>query len=92
MKIKVYNMSSPRTGNPVANQFKIHTDEGVFFQSYRSIIAFIPHNPDNKIQLDEKYWNYSRTTSKYLHQFLGPSTQEIKAKIDSGEFELVNLN
>lgn len=93
--IKVTNMNSPRTGKPVANQFFIMTDEGTYFQSYNSIIAFIPnHNSfwENKIHLDEYYWNYSVTTSKYRNIFLGESKKETQAKIDSGEYILTNLN
>lgn len=40
-KIKVSNMESPR-GGTVANQFEIITDDGRYFQSYSSMIAFIP--------------------------------------------------
>ena len=42
--IQVNQMCSPRTGNPVANQFKIYTKKGVYFQSYSTIIAFKPHD------------------------------------------------
>ena len=95
----VSNMESPRTGQPVANQYIIETEEGTYFQSYRSIIAFIPKNLGksgltmDKIHLDEKYWNYSRTTSKYRSIFLGDEpTQTTYKKIKSGEYKLANLN
>lgn len=90
LKVKVYNMKS-RNGNDVPNQFEMYTDDGVYFQSYRSIIAFKPCG--GKIQLDETYWDYSRTTSKYLNLFLRVSgKKEIEQKIKSGEYELTNLN
>jgi hypothetical protein len=80
-----------RNGNDVQNQFEIYTDEGCYFQSYRSIIAFKPCG--GKTQLDEKLWCYSRTTSKYLNQFLRVSgKKEIEQKIKAGEYELANLN
>ena len=41
-QIKVENMRSS-SGREVANQFRIWTKEGVYFQSYRSIIAFRPY-------------------------------------------------
>jgi len=87
---KVEQMRSPRTGNPVANQFKIRTPRGVYFQSYRSIIAQI----DNRggIILDEFYHDYSRTTSKYLTQFLNLNTSERKKMIKNKEIKLKNLN
>lgn len=89
-KIKVSQMTSPRTGNPVSNQFEIYTDKGVYFQSYRSIIAFKSYN--GKTQLDEYYWDFSNTTAKYRRQFLGEGVDETRQKIKEGEYKLVNLN
>ena len=89
-KIKTYSMLSPRTGNPVANQFEIYTPEGKYFQSYRSIIAFV--NKFGAITLDEYYHNYSRTTSKYLTQFLDMNTKERTNAIRTKEIILTNLN
>lgn len=89
-KIKVYQMTSPRSGNNVANQFEIYTPKGRYFQSYRSIIAFVPR--EGKIQLDEYYHDYSRTTSKYLTQFLGLNTLERKALAKEGGIKFTNLN
>ena len=89
-KIKTYSMTSPRTGNPVANQFEIYTPEGKYFQSYRSIIAFVSNC--GKIILDEYYHDYSRTTSKYLTQFLDMNTQERRKAIKDKQIILSNLN
>lgn len=89
MLIKVENMESTR-GNKIANQFIIKTDEGVYFQSYNSIIVFKPF--EGKTQLDDSTWDYSVTTGKYRNQFLNENKKETQAKIDSGEYELVNLN
>ena len=76
---------------PVANQFVIHDDAGnVFFQSYSSII--VKRDKAGKVTLDQGYWDYSRTTSKYRNQFLNETTSETKAKIASGEYALANLN
>lgn len=74
----------------VKNQFEITTPQGKIFQSYDSVIAFIPN--EGKIQLDSKYWNYSVTTSKYRNQFLNEDKKSTQKKIDSGEYELTNLN
>lgn len=87
--MKVRNLESSR-GNTVPNQFVIRTEDGRFFQSYDSIICFIPY--DGKVLLDEKTWNYSRTTSKYRSQFLGECTNETKKKIEDGTYILTNLN
>jgi len=75
----------------VKNQFEIRTPEGVYFQSYESIICFIPSN-GGKTQLDSKYWDYSVTTGKYRNQFLGENKKETEAKIKAGIYELTNLN
>lgn len=108
---KIENMTSPRTGTKVANQFVI-TEEGhgalgnfikrETFQSYDSIIAVRTVWPYEAVKnmggktveivLDETYWNYSRTTSKYRSEFLGESTDETRRKIESGEYKLADLN
>jgi len=87
--MRVENMIS-KNGNKVANQFIISINgKGTFFQSYKSIIA---GKTPNGIILDKNYWNYSVTTSRYRTQFLGETTKETQAKIDSGEYQLVDLN
>jgi hypothetical protein len=89
MKIKVKQMTSSRSGRPVANQFIIYTIEGEYFQSYDSVIAF---DNNGKITLDNNTWDYSRTTSKYRNEFLGEGIAETRAKIKSGEYILADLN
>lgn len=98
---KIENMTSPRSGNEVANQFVIKTDEGEYFQSYNTIIAFIPkgvftkyqaENGENKIVLDINSWDYSRTTSKYRNEFLNEDTKETRRKIENGTYLLADLN
>ena len=63
--VRVENMKSVSSGRAVANQFKIYTDEGVYFQSYETLIAFKPYDDEKKTVLNEQYWDYSRTTGKY---------------------------
>ena len=88
-KIKVKQMTSSRSGNPVANQFIICTAEGSYFQSYDSVIVA---NNSGKITLDNNTWDYSSTTGKYRNEFLGEGIAETRAKIESGEYTLANLN
>jgi hypothetical protein len=103
--VKVYSMRSPRTGNPVANQFRIEestkTKSITTFQSYNTIICKIIHTKENgyKIVLDNDALYYSRTTSKYLYQFLddvsqfrGMSKKEILKAIENKKIKLKNLN
>lgn len=87
---KIEQMQSPRSGRPIANQYRVFTDEGVAFQSYTTVIAF--KALDGSVTLDEDSWDYSRTTSKYRNEFLRETSKETLAKIKSGEYKLVNLN
>jgi hypothetical protein len=73
------------------NQFIISTPEGIYFQSYNSIIAFKPADY-GKIKLDGFYWDYSITTGKYRNLFLNENKKETLRKIKSGNYELVDLN
>lgn len=91
MRTKVNNMTSTN-GNRIANQFIIETPEGISFQSYNSIICFEPKDRTQKTKLDQKYWDYSKTTGKYRNIFLGETKKETQAKIDSGIYELADLN
>ena len=98
--MNVQNMTSSN-GNKVANQFLVTDLDGSseYFQSYNSMIAKkVYHSSDIaeenviEILLDEKYWNFSNTTSKYRNKFLNETTKETMAKIKSGEYKLVDLN
>ena len=85
--VRVQNMQG-RNGT-VNNQFEIFTSEGVYFQSYSTIIAFKPY--DGKIQLNKKYWDYSRTTGKYRNIFLRETKAETEKKIKNCEYEMVEF-
>lgn len=87
---KVYNMRSPRSGNPVANQYVIETGKLTVFQSYRTIIAVI--DPHGHVTLDKDAWNYSTTTGRYRNIFLQENTAETRKKIDDGTYSLADLN
>lgn len=86
--VKVRNMVSGN-GNDVPNQFIIEDDTATYFQSYSTIIV---KREARKITLDERYWNYSKTTSKYRSLFLEESTKETERKIKEGVYILENLN
>ena len=100
--MKVRNMLG-RTGRPVANQFiitgvpagifntdGIHIPSGDMFQSYDSNIAF--RDFTGKVYLDATHWKISRTTSKYLNQFLDSSEGTVEDMINSGRYILTGLN
>ncbi len=84
LKVKVENMTG-NSGNPIPNQFIIRTSEGVYFQSYNSIIVFIPN--EGKTQMGQD-WDYSRTTGEYRNDFLGEGKKETQEKLKSGEYVL----
>ena len=90
MKVKVKNMISDK-GNTIANQFIITTSKGRFFQSYDSIIAFIPFG-NKPVQLDKNYWDYSVTTGKYRNRFLSEYKAETEQKIENKIYKLTDLN
>lgn len=81
--MKVENLSN--------NQVIVHLNENSsFFSSYGTIIA---KKENGVITLDEKYWNYSGTTIKYLSQYLGVGgKKDIEKNISSGIYTLNNLN
>ena len=97
--MRVCNMMSS-IGNKIANQFLIRgltikigrkNYTGTMFQSYDSLIAFRAN--DGQIFLDETYWDYSATTSKYRRIFLnGEGIAETRAKIKEGRYILADLN
>ena len=102
--IKAKNIISDR-GNPITNQIII-TDtkkDRETFQSYDSIIAIKEYKPERysyavpeehktNVTLDEYYWNYSRTTSKYRNIFLGEPKKDTVKQIKIKNYELVDLN
>ena len=98
---KIKNMVNDK-GNSIPNQFIIEQEGRGFlgnfisrkiFQSYDSVIAVKTTWEDKTvIELDEYYWDYSKTTNKYRSIFLRETTAETMAKIKSGEYILTNLN
>ena len=69
-----------RVVNIANNQFEVYTDEGVYFQSYDSVVAFKPNSCEEKIRVGVD-WDYSRTTMKYVGQFLGQNTAKTRRDI-----------
>jgi hypothetical protein len=71
------------------NQFIIRTNTAIIFQSYNSIIV---KEEGGKTYLDERYWDYSKTTGKYRNKFLGEDKKATERKIKEGVYILTNLN
>ena len=84
--MKVYNMTSEKTGRSIPNQYIIEDGKGnILFQSYQTTIAMIEKR--GTIILDYEAENYSRTTSKYLYMFLRENSrlQNGKKSIEQAE-------
>ena len=90
--MKAVNMTSSK-GNKVPNQIIIMDGNKRYFQSYDVIISMTDTSEDFcQTYLDEKFWNYSKTTSKYLNEYLGMKSEQVKNAIKRGELILTNLN
>jgi len=66
--MRVENMTSPRTGRPVANQFIIDDCDKTVFQSYNSTIVEIDWKHGIIVVFED--WDYSATTGKYRNKFM----------------------
>lgn len=92
--VKVYNMTSYNTEREIPNQFKIHANGGVYFQSYNTVIAFVK---DNHVSIIRGGLDYSTTTNKWLYQFLEEEAglwnlnkRKVSKMMESGEIETVD--
>lgn len=102
MKLIVKNLTSRRSGREVSNQFDIRLETRTKlvyqFQSYSTTIAKIVfsrnkgYTSDRRIYLDNNALDYSRTTSKYLYQWLGFDRKEILDRIKNKMIILTDLN
>jgi ABC-type Fe3+ transport system substrate-binding protein len=89
---RVDSLTSPKSNRPVANQFVIRTNGFAYFQSYQTIIACV--DDEGITTLDKNDWDYSRTTLKYLKEFLSInySVSKIRKMIADGEYKVADLN
>ena len=87
MKTNVKNLVGNK-GNSIPNQFQITTSKGRYFQSYNSIIVFIPNN-GNRIELGSD-WEYSTTTGEYRNLFLNEDKKTTERKLKEGIYILNN--
>lgn len=90
--MKVENMESSR-GNAAPNQFIIRDGKKTYFQSYATVIAvYEGDSVQDKVTIDTNALSYSRTTSKYLYQFLGMNRKEIEQEVKDGTIKVKDLN
>ena len=68
-----------------ANHITLRTNRGIAFVSYNSIIGFKDFEGNVTLGKD---WNYSRTTTKYLNQWLRTSgVEEIRTRLENGIYD-----
>lgn len=72
------------------NQYEIHLENVIIFQSYETIIA-VYDRVNNKYTLDFKH-NYSKTTSKYRNIFMKKTSKEVNKLIKNNLIEIKELN
>lgn len=77
--MKVTNLTSPRSGAKVANQFIITDGAVEYFQSYDSLIA----KRDNYVITVGKDWDYSNTTLRYFKQWLVEEWRWTSSEVDT---------
>ncbi len=80
--LKVSNLTSPRSGRQVPNQYDLVCENGIAFQSYGTLIAV---RLNGKLYLTD-YHDYSKTTSKYAKEWTGYNLSERRAGLKSGRF------
>ena len=68
INIHVCPIASPRSGEAVRNQYTIKTPTLICFQSYDSLIAV--YDIETETLTLGYHFDYSVTTSKYLHEWL----------------------
>lgn len=76
------------SGNNVAKeQYEVEVGSVTIFQSYSSTIAF---KSNNAWVINESYYKYSNTTSKYLNRFMKcNNSKELEGYIKDTTVELV---
>ena len=79
---RVHNLSSPRSGRSVPNQYELIHENGIAFHSYSSLIAV---KMNGCLYLTD-YHDYSNTTSKYATEWTGYTTKERREGLKSGKF------
>ena len=86
--MRVEHLTNAR-GNAVRNQFILRAEDGLYLQSYKTIVVHKHNNGD--VFLDPN-WDCSRTTMKYVTQFLGEPAALVRKKLRAGDYFEKDLN
>lgn len=83
-----------KTQQLAPNQITVNQKNKTYFFSYNTLICIEIHKGLSKEYiLDSFYWDYSRTTLKYLKRFMGIDLpkKEIENRIKQGMYKLEDL-
>ena len=86
--IHVENFFS-ESGYYIPNQYKVKTSNGIYFQSYNSVIAYIDNG--GNVFLDHD-WERSNTTGRWRNEFLGENKRATLSKIMNGIYKIKRLH
>lgn len=84
--MKIQPMTT-KFGNDAKNQYLIYTENGIYFQSYNTVIAYKSNTGEITLS---NLWNCSNTTAFYRRQFLNECIEETREKISTGEYKVIN--
>lgn len=77
--LQLKQLKNPKSKRPVNNQYQIISNRFIFFVSYETFICAIDKETNNLLIFDYlKYADVSRTTAKYLYQFLDENFFRLK--------------
>lgn len=72
----------------VVVEMKDNENDMKFLSSYGKLVAI---KVNGNVKLDERYYNFSNTTSKQVNAFLEMTSKERNKKIELGEIQLTKL-
>ena len=86
--LQLKQLKNQKTGRPINNQYTLITSRFIFFISYETVICAYDSKTNNLIIFDYlKNLNVSRTTAKYLYQFLDEVNFRLKNFRDDEKLE-----
>lgn len=86
--LQLKQLKNQKTERPINNQYTLITSRFIFFISYETVICAYDSKTNNLIIFDYlKNLNVSRTTAKYLYQFLSEVNFRFKNFRDDKKLE-----
>lgn len=86
--LQLKQLKNSKTDRPINNQYMLITSRFIFFISYETLICAFDYETQNLLIFDYiKKLNVSRTTAKYLNQFLSEVNFKLKNFRDDKKIE-----